>query len=130
MPHPLPALPSHHCPVPSPCVRVCVNTHSSPSHGSTHKSVPGTPNELTMTTTTPVANAPYDPVTSTMAALHLSPRVENPNANRFLYHSNITSSNNNNSAAVTMSSSSPSAHSSDAVCSLLILLLSNSIAEL
>lgn len=81
---------------------------ASSSAGGTHKSVPTTPNDLK-------PSSAYDPVTSSMAALHLSPRAENPTTTRFLYHSNNNSSSSNSNAP-----SSPSAHSSEssstAVC--------------
>lgn len=101
--------PSLHCHIIT-ILRVCkwLTTDSPSTPHSAHKSVPTTPNELT----TPHAK-PHDHVNSTMAALHLSPRVENPNANRFLYHSNTT-------AAANLSSSSSATHSSSdttaAVC--------------
>lgn len=108
--------PSLHCHI-TTILRVCkwFATVSPSTPHSAHKSVPTTPNEVT----TPHAK-PHDHVNSTMAALHLSPRVENPNANRFLYHSNTT-------AAANLSSSSSVPHSSSdttaAVCTPFVDLM-------
>ena len=98
------------------------------SSAGTHKSMPTTPIELTPSSSSSFnATLTHDPVTSAMAALHLSPRVvpENPHANRFLYHSkshnSSLSSNAENAAPSPTSSGLHSPNAAVCICFVFVL---------